>query len=142
MEYLMRLLYVSRARQGLTDDDILHILKTSRARNAKDRITGVLCYGKGYFTQIIEGPDVKLLELYMGILRDPRHSDCLLLYVSPTWERLFDGWTMGYVDNTGVPELSFETLAKHRTEPAGKGRAAEIMEDLVRRLKRPAGPPD
>lgn len=134
MEYLTRLLYVSRARQGLTDDDILNILETSRARNARERITGVLCYGRGYFAQIIEGPDNALLQLYMDIVGDPRHGDCLLLYLSPTWERLFAQWTMGYVDNISTP-LSFEALAKCRSEPAGKGRAAEIMEGLLRRLK-------
>jgi len=135
MEYLTRLLYVSRARHGLTEDDVMNILETSRAHNAREGITGVLCYGTGYFAQIIEGPDNEVLRLYVNIARDPRHHDCLLLYLSPTWERLFAQWTMGYVDSTREPTLSFDRLAKYRSEPAGKGRAADIMEDLLRRLK-------
>ncbi len=134
MENLMRLLYVSKANSDISDDEIGDILTVSRRRNEEDKITGVLGYGQSYFTQIIEGPDEKLLRLYLRILGDSRHRDCLLLYIAPAKERLFEQWSMGFVDKVDPDALDFGEIAKLRTEPAGKQRALLVMDAMMIRL--------
>jgi len=40
---LVRLMYASRARAGLDNEEVAAILRQSRANNARDGLTGALC---------------------------------------------------------------------------------------------------
>jgi len=57
MDSILRLLYTSQAREDLTEADVLDILKKSRSNNEQTRVTGILCYSKQDFIQVLEGPE-------------------------------------------------------------------------------------
>ena len=95
----VRLLYVSKFSQhdDLFKPELMHILTTSVDHNAANAITGVLCYGNGYFVQCLEGDKAKVSDLYFKkILKDSRHKGCQILYFEEQIERLFPEWAMKF----------------------------------------------
>lgn len=95
---LVRLLYASRAVPELAPDELVAILKKSRADNQTLGITGVLCYSEGIFMQVLEGGRAAVNRLYARIAGDPRHRDIELLSYEEIGERRFAGWSMGQVN--------------------------------------------
>ncbi|MBT0569657.1 BLUF domain-containing protein [Curvibacter sp. CHRR-16] len=106
---LVRLLYASRAVDASTEA-IDAILSQSRQCNSSHGITGILCYGAGIFLQAIEGGRAAVNELYGHILRDPRHTDVVLLHYQEIAERRFGSWTMGQVN---VAKINSSILLKY-----------------------------
>jgi hypothetical protein len=111
MTNLLRLLYVSIAQPDLGDEGIATILVTARERNEAASITGVLTYRAGRFAQILEGPELNVLDTYMRIARDSRHSSPTLVTISMTTDRRFDGWFMGGIIEEESPLDTAEILA-------------------------------
>lgn len=111
---LIRLLYVSRAKPDLQQQDIRQILLISRSRNAALGITGMLCVGKSDFIQVLEGPEEQVIKLYATILDDPRHKDCALLSIAPIETRIFSEWSMGYVHNKQDQAIDCRFLLAYR----------------------------
>ena len=95
---LVRLMYASRAAQGLKPDALTAILKTSTTRNPAVGVTGVLCYSGEVFVQVLEGGRSQVSALYNRIAADPRHHDVVLLNYDEIAERRFAGWAMGQVN--------------------------------------------
>ena len=133
---LVRLLYASRATNGL-DDDVLHeIVERSRASNTEHGITGVLCVYRedGVFLQALEGARKEVNTLYGNIVRDPRHRDITLLCYDEILERRFAAWQMGSVD---LKRINLSTILRFSARPAldpfsmsGPGALA-LLEELV-----------
>ena len=92
---LVRLLYASRAAGSVTPESLLPIMKTSRANNAAQGITGVLIFSDGVFLQLLEGGREAVSALYNRIIRDERHRDVVLLSYDEIGEQRFAGWAMG-----------------------------------------------
>jgi len=92
---LVRLMYVSRASDSLNQNELVAILKKSRANNLEPGITGVLCFSAGIFLQVLEGGRSRVSALYNKIANDPRHHDVVLLSYEEVSERSFAGWSMG-----------------------------------------------
>ncbi len=106
-----QLLYRSKAKEGLTSEDLVSILKASRKNNSMDGISGILIYRQGYFLQILEGPEEKVVERYTIINKDPRHTDIKILAREKKFPRIFTDWSMGYLDeNTPNSGVKIETL--------------------------------
>ncbi|AHF02579.1 sensor of blue-light using FAD [Marichromatium purpuratum 984] len=99
MEHLSRILYVSRTSQGVGEAELKQILEQSNRHNKEQRISGILCAGGGHFIQVLEGPQEAVFRLYGRILDDRRHYDSLLIGVAPIKQRMFQGWSMGYLSN-------------------------------------------
>lgn len=99
MQKLSRLMYVS-SPYSLTDELLKQILEQSRTNNQKQRITGVLCAGGGHFVQVLEGKESDLVRLYSKIIDDPRHHDCEIIGIAPIDERMFEKWSMGYIEKS------------------------------------------
>lgn len=97
---LLRLIYLSRVWQSMTNTQLEAILLKSRTNNPKHKITGLLCYGGTSFIQILEGPEDQVVQLYANIINDERHHDCKLLDVHLDTKRMFDKWAMAYVHST------------------------------------------
>lgn len=97
---LVRLIYASRVHPDLTPSDIDHILARSHANNARDGVTGALCYTGGVFLQCLEGGRRAVNEVYHRIAGDPRHTDPAILSFSQIVAREFGDWAMGYVAHT------------------------------------------
>ncbi|NCT84247.1 MAG: BLUF domain-containing protein [Comamonadaceae bacterium] len=95
---LVRLMYASRATAALADADLAAILRTSRAHNPAEGITGLLCFADGVFVQVLEGGRDAVNARYKSIVQDVRHSDVILLSYDEITERAFPGWTMGQVN--------------------------------------------
>ena len=73
----------------------------SRANYVRDAVTGLLMFNGAAFGQAIEGPVAAIDRLYMRIANDPRHCQINLHDdLSLEW-RVFDEWTMGYVQING-----------------------------------------
>lgn len=92
---LVRLMYVSRASDSVNQNELVAILKKSKANNLGPGITGVLCFSAGIFLQVLEGGRSPVSALYNKIANDPRHHDVVLLSYEEVSERSFAGWSMG-----------------------------------------------
>ncbi|MFZ6648699.1 BLUF domain-containing protein [Undibacterium sp. TJN25] len=92
---LVRLLYASRAADKKLCDIIADIMQQSRTHNPKNGITGILCHSDNVFMQVLEGGREAVNKLYAQILKDPRHTDVILLHYEEIMERRYSGWTMG-----------------------------------------------
>ncbi len=127
MPNLLRLLYASTAAPDLTPSDLTDILAEARAHNARVGLTGVLCYSHGHFAQVLEGPEAAVVEIYVKLLHDRRHGELVLISISPTDRRLYEGWYMA-----SIPEARFsfgidELLALRSS--AGEGFDALALMD-------------
>ena len=98
---LRSIAYVSTAVRLLDGNQLLELLNTSRERNHRDDITGLLLYSNGRFIQCIEGPEAALRNLYGDISVDSRHKNVTLLVDESISGRDFGSWTMGYVPLNG-----------------------------------------
>jgi hypothetical protein len=92
------LFYCSLAKEDISKDEILDILKYSRRNNVKNEITGILVYWKktNQFLQLLEGEENVILNLYDRICMDNRHSLSKIIYQEDILERGFKGWTMAF----------------------------------------------
>lgn len=101
---LLCLVYISRAVAPMGAQDLLDLLRVSRANNARDGLSGLLLYRDGRFMQALEGPRAAVLDLYARVARDPRHAEVTTLIKFRTPDRAFDGWTMGFANVDRIPE--------------------------------------
>jgi len=95
---LVRLMYASRAAEGLKPDAVTAIARKSNAANPAHGITGVLCFSGAVFLQVLEGGRSQVSALYNRIAADTRHRDVVLLSYEEIAERRFAGWAMGQVN--------------------------------------------
>lgn len=93
---LYQLVYISRITStGLSGASTLNdIAETSIKNNKDNNITGVLCYGNGYFFQCVEGTEQALTNLKNQLLMDDRHKDLQTLDFSAIAARRFQGWSL------------------------------------------------
>ncbi len=107
---LVRLMYASRAVDSFGQEDLLAILRQSKAGNPEAGITGVLCCSEGIFLQVLEGGRSAVNRLYNHIAADPRHTQVELLSYCEIGERRFAGWSMGQVN---MAQLNRALLLKY-----------------------------
>lgn len=72
---LKRILYSSRAADGIGMRDVFDIIRVSHNRNSSAGLTGGLVFLDGYFFQLLEGLEYAVSERYERIKQDPRHYD-------------------------------------------------------------------
>jgi Sensors of blue-light using FAD len=131
---LVRLMYASRAAQGVDAEELHSLLRQCRANNPKLGITGVLCLAGGIFMQALEGGRSAVNRLYNRIAADPRHADVELLVYEEIDERRFAGWAMGQVQMAGLNQaLLLRYSASATLDPyAVPGRvSAALFDELV-----------
>ena len=131
---LVRLMYASRALAAVDQEELLAILKKSKANNLKAGVTGVLCFSEGIFMQVLEGGRSGVNKLYNRIASDARHSDVVLLNYEEIAERRFAGWSMGQVNMARLnPALLLKYSECARLDPyavSGKVSVA-LFDELV-----------
>ncbi len=130
---LVRLMYASRAVAGLDNEEVMSILRHSRAANAREGLTGALCLcntGR-LFIQVLEGGRNAVSRRYNRIAADPRHTDVTLLQFDEIGERRFAGWAMGQVNMARLnPGLMLKYSELANLDPwAVSGRATAAMFD-------------
>lgn len=124
---LATLLYTSHLSDAFSTAELGRMVSAARARNAADRITGVLLFDGTWFAQYIEGDAAPTADLLRRLQADPRHERFRILAEEPRFSRRrFEAWDLGYVevDDAGV----LETLS---TLPATE--ALDVFLDLVTR---------
>jgi len=95
---LFELSYSSISSTETDGGRITDILEVSRAYNAENDISGCLFYHNNQYTQILEGDKGVIQELYSRILRDKRHYNVKLLYEGEKDERIFESWSMAFLE--------------------------------------------
>lgn len=93
---LCQLVYLSRITStGLSNASTLNdIAEVASKHNKADNITGILCYGNGYFLQCVEGSEQALTNLKNRLIMDDRHKDLTILDFSALEDRRFAGWSL------------------------------------------------
>lgn len=93
---LYQFIYISRITStGLSGASTLNdIAETSIKNNTINNITGILCYGNGYFFQYVEGTEQALTNLKNQLLMDDRHKDLQMLEFSEIKTRRFENWSL------------------------------------------------
>ena len=131
---LVRLMYASRALDSVDQDELIAILKKSKANNPGIGVTGVLCFSGGIFLQVLEGGRSAVSRLYNRIAADPRHREVVLLSYEEIGERRFAGWSMGQVNlnrlNPGLLMKYSETAVLDPYAVSGKVSMA-LFDELV-----------
>jgi hypothetical protein len=131
---MIRLVYISQAVVGITDEQVQTILRSSTRNNAANGITGVLVHGGGLFMQVLEGPEQAVLRLYVKILDDRRHSDCRLIHISPAEEQIFSKWSMAVLNSDPLDFQRVGELRAHRLESVDSQKFTALMRDFVKKL--------
>jgi len=97
-------------------------------------VTGLLCFTKNIFIQIIEGGRDEVNQLYLTIARDDRHREVQLLAFDEVSQRQFSNWTMGQVD---IDNINVSLVLKYSEKPeinpfvcSGQATMA-LLNDLV-----------
>ncbi len=111
---LVRLMYASRAVPALDQEELIAILRKSKANNPSLGVTGVLCFSEGIFLQALEGGRSAVNKLYNHIATDARHTQVELLSYEEIGERRFAGWSMGQVN---ITRLNPALLLKYSERP-------------------------
>ncbi|MEL6108711.1 MAG: BLUF domain-containing protein [Planctomycetota bacterium] len=94
---MIRLYYLSKAADGIDDDDYQSILETSRRRNLVSGVTGLLLIKRGYFAQALEGEREFVDPLFKKIRTDHRHTNVEILSREEGVDtRIFPTWAIGY----------------------------------------------
>lgn len=111
---LVRLMYASRANPAVDQDELIAILRKSKANNPSLGVTGVLCFSEGIFLQALEGGRSAVNKLYNRIASDSRHTQVELLSYEEIGERRFAGWSMGQVN---IARLNPALMLKYSERP-------------------------
>lgn len=93
---LYQFVYISRITStGMSGSSTLNDITEVAIKNNKAKdITGILCYGNGYFFQCVEGSEQTLTNLKNSLLMDDRHKDLQILSFSQIISRRFSGWSL------------------------------------------------
>lgn len=131
---LVRLLYASRATDDKLCEMVQSIMQQAREHNPQNGITGILCHSDQVFMQVLEGGREAINTLYGKILRDPRHTEVVLLDYEEISERRYSGWTMGQANLSKInPSVMLKYSALPELNPhhmSGKVSLA-LIEELM-----------
>jgi len=129
---MIRLLYFSQAVPSLTGKDLKEILASAQRNNGGNEVTGALVTGGKIFLQILEGPTQAVLNLYLKISQDKRHSEVELLRVTRINQRLFEAWSMAFVEAT---PLEFQQIMLFKAKYLAFGEPKEFTDAMHGILK-------
>ncbi len=131
---MIRLTYASTSTTDFSPENLLALLKTCRANNGANDITGILIYSHGTFFQVLEGDQAAVESTFETIKKDKRHKDLTLLEKLPITERLFPYWSMGF-EQLEAKELSgmegFSDFFEKDLTPAGFASHKHIIGFLL-----------
>jgi hypothetical protein len=117
MDMTRSLLYVSRSllQPGTAAIELDRIVVTSRLRNQRLCITGVLIGTDVGFAQILEGEAASIDDIFKSICRDTRHRDVTVLWDKRA-RRRFEQWSMAYTGPSSYVLGHVEPLLGNRSE--------------------------
>jgi len=104
------MVYISSAKLGLTEGEIINIVEDARVNNRKNEVTGLLLFNSGNFMQVVEGCVPNVENLYEKIRQDNRHTEVKLLLKESITHRNFSAWTMGFKNIEKLKKINPEVL--------------------------------
>lgn len=113
---MQRIIYISTARNEISDSDIAQILDVSRLNNRRDGLTGLLIAGNRRFLQVLEGDALALGRTFRRITADPRHFAVVELERRSIDLRAFGQWDMGFLQPAGLGGESLAATVERLTE--------------------------
>ena len=119
---MYRLIYKSRANQRINWDFVNELVSGSGDSNQEAGITGVLLATETHFLQVLEGGFDEVNELFMHIVRDPRHDDIKLIAFDCVESRLFGGWAMHGVGIFNYQQSLIDDLIEQYGDEEGSVR--------------------
>jgi len=93
---MFELLYTSISPAGLSEVELMRMLKQWRLKNQALGITGMLLYHDREIMQILEGEEDKVKALFQTILMDNRHRSIEVIYEGNIKDRAFGEWSMAF----------------------------------------------
>jgi hypothetical protein len=93
---LYQLVYVSSAVKPFSPDELIALLESSRRRNTKAGVSGLLLYHDGNIIQLLEGAESVVRSTHARISRVSRHHGVITLLQGYVQERTFPDWSMGF----------------------------------------------
>lgn len=124
---LLTIIYVSAAREPMSDAQLENLLRVAQARNARLGITGLLLYRDGNFMQLLEGPEAAVKEVFRAIEQDPRHHMVTRILDESGLPREFAGWSMAF----GRPDDSAWNALMASLQPEGESASPDIAKELL-----------
>ncbi len=123
---------MSAARESLSTEMLRGLLAVARARNTALGVGGVLLYQEQSFLQVLEGERAPVESLYDRIAADGRHHRMLVLLKEEIDRRIFDEWSMGFVDlQREVAPPGFRELTRHATSFHDLGGDVAMVRKVV-----------
>ena len=132
---MKHILYMSRAVQPLSDQELQDLLAQCRRDNARHHITGILFYSHGRIAQLFEGEEDVADALFERIARDGRHSHVVKHVDRPIAARSFADWSMAFhpLEPAGFAALQGFVLPQQLPPPPATLTIADaLLVDLVR----------
>lgn len=119
---MYRLIYKSRAKEPIDWELVKELISRSEEKNLDAGITGVLLATETHFLQVLEGSFDEVNELFMRIVRDPRHERVQLIAFDCVESRLYGGWAMHGVGIFDFNRKLMEDLISQYGEEDGSVR--------------------
>lgn len=117
---MYRLIYKSKSNKVITWDQVKEIMHSSEEHNSELHVSGVLLATSSHYLQVLEGPYETVNEIFMHIVKDPRHSDIKLVSFNAIDARIFEAWGMLGIGVFNLnKELETELKEKYGTEDDG-----------------------
>jgi len=135
MSNLQRLLYVSRATDMFESSSINDLLGKWQTQNALNEVTGVLCSGRGFFVQAIEGLESRVLQLYVQILKDELHQQVSLLSIDLVSARAFSGWAMAHIDGNTLSEENHSRLVSQTSVVHDSAATVNLFQRVLKSVR-------
>ena len=80
----------------MTDNALIELPRQSRARNERNRVTGMLLYKGGHFMGVLEGNKARVTKIFASVERDSRQKSVDVLRAEHIPHRDFPDWRMGF----------------------------------------------
>jgi hypothetical protein len=106
MPAVHEILYCSVLSPDQSANIVGRIVSQARARNAQDRITGLLVFDGIRFCQHVEGSRDDVTALMRRIARDPRHRDVRVVYEGSREQRRYQRFDLGFAQSEDADDMA------------------------------------
>lgn len=132
MKELNSLLYVSRAAEGLTNEEVEALANRANEKNKELGISGYLYFSGQRFIQYIEGDDQAIFDLMDDIREDERHTVLREVVIKNIDKRLFPDWHMRRLTTHDFLDTNMEESIEHSiTELSNTDSLADVAQKIM-----------
>ncbi|TWU58167.1 BLUF domain-containing protein [Rubripirellula reticaptiva] len=126
-----RILYTSRATDGITLRNVYDVIRVSHNRNSDSGLTGALLFLDGFFIQVLEGAPYAVDERYKRIAADDRHCELELRIKESTSELLFPSEWMALKDDSTIDRKMLSSQCYEPGMPSTRFNPQQVLDFLL-----------